>query len=72
MLEQEAKEIACDFARQKGRDAELYNVRSKKEAGRWNIHFQRKSVDFKPDPGDFFTVYVDDLTKEVQRLVYGK
>lgn len=72
MRKQEAVELARDFAKKKGYDAELYDVRSKKEAGIWNIYFQRKSEGFKPNPGDFFTVYVDDLTKEVQRIVYGK
>jgi hypothetical protein len=72
MQEQEAIELACDLLREKGYDAELYDIRSKKEAGRWNIYFQRKSEDYRPDPGDFFSVYVDDLTKKVQQIVHGK
>lgn len=72
MQEKEAIELARDFLRKKGYDAELYSIRSKKEAGRWNIYFQRKSEDYKPDPGDFFSVYVDDLTKKVQKIIYGK
>jgi len=72
MLEQEAIEIACDFARQNGLDIELYIKRPKKDEGIWNIYFQRKSEKYKPAPGDFFNIYIDDLTKEVQKIVHGE
>jgi len=72
MLEKEATEIACDFARQNGLETDLYIKRPKKVAGRWDISFQRISENYKPAPGDFFDILIDDKTKEVQKIVYGK
>ncbi len=71
MTEEEAVGVASTFARQKGYDTSQYNIRATKRAAQWDIYFQRKS-EHKPRPGDFFTVYVDDQSRAVQRIVQGK
>jgi hypothetical protein len=71
MEKSEAVELASDFARREGYDIGRYNIEAAKKDVRWEIYFQRKSAD-KPRPGDFFTVYVDDGSSTVQRLIPGK
>mgnify|MGYP001088363460 CR=1 FL=1 len=68
----EATELASNFARQKGYDIIQYNIKTAKRGGQWRIFFHRKSGMHRPRPGDFFTVYVDDRSESIRRIVYGK
>jgi hypothetical protein len=72
MSETEAVEIASKFAEQQGYATEHYSVKAAQQGAEWQISFQRTRAMQKPSPGDFFTVYVDDCTGTVARIVYGK
>jgi hypothetical protein len=64
-------ELAYRFATQKGYDRAGYKVRASKKNDEWQIFFRRSAFS-KARPGDFFTVYVDDKSRSVRRLVEGK
>lgn len=66
-----AVEMASEVAEREGYDIRQYNVRIKRTSDGWEIHFLRKS-EAKPSPGDFFTIYVDEQSESVQRIVHGK
>ncbi len=70
MKETEAVELASNFAQQQGYNVSQYNIRPAKKDTQWEIYFQSKIN--KPRPGDFFTVYIDDKSRAVQRIIYGK
>jgi hypothetical protein len=70
--EEEAVGLATRFAQQQGYDASQYKIRASKPDEEWRIFFQRNGSPFKPRPGDFFTVYVDDKSRSARRLVHGK
>lgn len=71
MEEKKAVELAIKFAEQKGYDTRQYNVTAKKTYNDWEIYFYRKMI-YKPRPGDFFTVCIDDMSKSVRRIIKGK
>jgi hypothetical protein len=66
----EALDLACSFARSQGRDPSRYKTRIIAEGKQWRVEFS--SLQDKPRPGDFFTIYLDDESKSVVRLVPGK
>jgi hypothetical protein len=70
MLEAEALKAARDFARNKGRNVSAYETKITRQGVQWQVEFF--SVQPKPAPGDFFTVYLDDQSGSVIRLVDGK
>jgi len=72
MTKTEATALASDFAEQKGYDIHQYTLKAKKTKREWQIYFQRSSETEKPNPGDFFTVCIDDTARSVQRIFYGK
>lgn len=72
MSEKEVVEIASKSAQQQGYPIEHYTIRAAQHGLEWHILFQRKSDVQKPSPGDFFTVYIDDTTGDVLRIVDGK
>jgi hypothetical protein len=49
-----------------------YHVLAVRKNGTWEVHFERNGESSKPRPGDFFTIYVDDRTKLVERMIHGK
>ncbi|RYF30049.1 MAG: hypothetical protein EOO23_06035 [Comamonadaceae bacterium] len=71
MNKTEAAKLASDFALQQGYDVHQYSLRVTKRIGEWEVYFQRKSA-AKPQPGDFFSIYVDERSKTVNRIVHGK
>lgn len=72
MNETDAAKLAADYAREQGYDPAQYDVRAASKEGEWEIYFERKSARVRPGPGDFFTVYVDDRSQSVERIVHGK
>lgn len=66
-----AIEMASEVAEREGYDIQQYNVRIKRTSDGWEIHFSRKGG-YKPSPGDFVTVYVDEQSESVERIVHGK
>lgn len=71
MTGKQAVEVASAFAKQKNQDVSQYTSKATKKGALWQVYFQRKS-EYKPRPGDFFTVYVDDQSGSAKRIVYGK
>ena len=72
MSEGEAVKLASEHARQHGYDPAYYHVLAVRKNGKWEVHFERNGELSKPRPGDFFTIYVDDRTKVVERMIHGK
>lgn len=70
MQQQEAIELARSFARSQGRNSDRYNTAAVLEGKQWRVEFLSRQE--KPRPGDFFTVYIDDQSRRVERLVPGK
>ncbi len=66
-----AVEMASEFAGREGYDIRQYNVQVKRTSTVWEIRFLRKN-EAKPSPGDYFTIYVDERSKSVERIVHGK
>jgi hypothetical protein len=71
MIKNEVIQVASRFAGQQGYDSTQYHVRATKKDHQWEVYFQRR-IEHKPSPGDFFTVYINDRSKSVQRMVVGK
>ena len=72
MTKQDAIELASKFAEKQGYDVGGYDASAKKSAARWQVDFRRKSGINKSAPGDFFTVFIDDESKTVEKLIPGK
>jgi hypothetical protein len=71
MNEREAIELASRFARERGRDVECYEATAEQDGGEWRVDFRPSGQNVKPQPGDFFTVYVDDASGKA-RMAEGK
>jgi hypothetical protein len=63
-------QLASEYARREGYQAEEYDVSTKHNNDEWQVFFNSHAA--KPKPGDFFTVYVNAASKSVERLVPGK
>lgn len=72
MEKREVVELASNFAQQRGYDISQYEITAEKIDDEWEVYFQRKSEVYKPRPGDFFTVCIDDKSKSIQQLFEGK
>ncbi len=70
MKKEEAVKAARDFAANQGRDPERCKILITRQGPQWRVDFF--STAEKPSPGDFFSVYLDDLSGENARLVPGK
>jgi hypothetical protein len=70
MEEDAAVELACKYASQRGYDTTAYDTKTVRQPAGWEIYFQPKTE--KPRPGDFFSIYVSNLSGTVERLVPGK
>ncbi len=68
MTEDEIIEIASDYSKQHGYDPRLYNAATERVGDVWHVYFQGKEL----RPGNFFSVYVDDVKMRVTELVPGK
>jgi len=71
MSKREAIRLASEFGRGRGRDTRRYEASAELAGGEWQVHFRPRGKDTKPEPGDFFTVYVDDASGKV-RMAEGK
>ena len=70
MTEEEALSAARDFALKQGRDPARYKTSVMLQGTLWKIDFFSNAE--KPAPGDFFSVYLDDRSGAVTRIVPGK
>jgi hypothetical protein len=70
MNAEHAIELARNFAQGKGYDMSKYETHARKKGPVWKVDFYSKEA--KPRPGSYFSVYVDEKTKSVVRLVPGK
>lgn len=66
-----ATEMASKVVEREGYEIQQYNVLIKRTSDVWEIHFARKDK-YKPSPGDFVTVYIDEQSESVERVVRGK
>jgi hypothetical protein len=71
MSEKEAIGIATAYARVFGRDVDRYGPSAELEGGEWRVDFRPRGKNVRPQPGDFFTVYVNDESGEA-RMAEGK
>lgn len=62
--------LASQYARRHGYSVQAYEVTLKRNGREWQISFRSKAA--KPDPGDFFTVYMDDRSGQVTNFAPGK
>lgn len=70
MSEKEAIRLASECARRRRRDTGRYEAAAELDGGEWRVDFRPREA--KPDPGDFFTVYVDDATGAARGPFEGK
>jgi hypothetical protein len=70
MTSEQAIERARDFARGQGYDVARYDATAIGRGRDWQVDF--RSRDRKPRPGDFFSVYFNEQSPSVMRLVPGK
>ena len=72
MNETEAVKLATHYVREQGYDPASYRIRASRQKGSWEVYFEYDPATGRPGPGDFFTVYLDDRSKSVERMVHGK
>jgi hypothetical protein len=72
MTKAEVIHSATRFAREQGYDPERYDVEATQKNSTWEIRFYPQATRGKPEPGDFFTVHVNAVSKSAERLIPGK
>lgn len=68
MTGEEVIKIACEYSLRHGYEPEQYEVTAELANDEWHVFFRGKEL----RPGNFFSVFVDDRSKNVRELVPGK
>jgi len=72
MKEREALEMARNFARDKGYDPAQYDAKVEQTNTGWEFFFRCKPENYKPHPGDFFTIGINTASRTVEKFFPGK
>ena len=71
MTMRQAIKAASEYANQQHYNPSQYNIKATKKGNVWEVYFQRKK-EYKPPPGDFFTIYIDETSGSVEQIIHGK